>query len=348
MLKNMLTWLGGSTRRTPSIKDKAWPDGPNPLVLDNLQGQPNPILELIDDWRLPRTETRSQVIKRVGITCDPFYRGETLLLPEAVALPGTMSAWSASAFAGIPPQFPISRFSTMIWFDDDAHGNLIRTAEHLSKHLRSARIGQRWNTLVASWKCGLAEIELMSFPPEWQLGNQQNAAHDREPRLRTACRVNVATGFVLPPNETERAWIQSFRPVRIEGSVGMAREARVGTAAPFETELEYVRDASSLGPGIQAAVGFATSDEALIIVSNQLYILPRTKLARFDVARLTPAKGGGGSTLHAHCQTEAPGADSRAVLVTQSSDPDGMNKLAAELGKRCDCPVEISPYYPDV
>lgn len=103
MLRNMITWLGGLTRRTPSIEDKAWPDDPNPLVLDNLQGQPNPILKLINEWRLPRTETRSQVIKRVGITYDPFYRGETLLLPEAIALPGTMSAWSASAFEGIPP-----------------------------------------------------------------------------------------------------------------------------------------------------------------------------------------------------------------------------------------------------
>lgn len=130
--------------------------------------------------------------------------------------------------------------------------------------------------------------------------------------------------------------------------MGMASEARVGTVAPFETEMEYVRDASRLAPDIQAAVGFAANDEALIIVSNQLYVLPRTKLMYFDVVRLTPAKGGGESTLHAHCRSEACGIESRAVLVAQATDPDGVTKLAEELGKRFGCPVEIGPYYSDV
>ncbi|NTB87984.1 hypothetical protein G6M78_22750 [Agrobacterium tumefaciens] len=203
-MRELFKWLPGMRRREQNTTIRPWPEGPDSVVLELPPGQSNPIIKLVDDWRLPRTETRSLVIQRVGISPDPFYRGDTILLPEAVALPGTMSAWSASAFEGIPPQFPISRFSTLIWFDDDAHGNLRRTAEYLSEFLGSAQIGQRWNTLVASWKCGLAEINLMSFPPEWQSGNLQNDAHEREPRLRTACRVSVATGLVVPPNEEEQ------------------------------------------------------------------------------------------------------------------------------------------------
>ncbi len=348
-MRDPFKWLRGMRRRDQTTEIRPWPEGPDTVVLEVPPGHSNPIIKLVDDWRLPRTETRSLVIQRVGISSDPFYRGGTLLLPEAVALPGTMSTWSASAFEGIPPQFPISRFSTLIWFNDDAHRNLRRTAEYLSERLGDAQSGQRWNTLVASWKCGLAEIDLMSFPPEWQSSNLQNEAHDREPRLRTACRVNVATGLVLPPNAEERDWIESFQPIRFkEGLVGMAREVLVGTSAPFETEMEYVRDASNLRIGARATVGFSANCEALILMSNQLYVLPRTKLIRFDVARLTPAKGGGGATLHAHCQTEAPGIEYRPVLVAQSSDPDGMNSIADELGERFSCPVEIGPYYPDV
>lgn len=347
-MKNLFRWLSASRRRETVAKADHWPDGPDPLVLTSTDLQPNPILSLLEDWRLPCRETRSQVIERVGISEDPFYHGDTILLPEATQLPGAMSAWSASAFKGIPPQFPISRFSAMVWVDDDAQDNLLRTVDHLSQNLESAPAGQRWNTFVATWRCGRAEINLMSFPPEWQSGNLQNDAHDREPRLRTACRVDVATGFVLPPNDEEQAWIESFRPVNVEGSVGTAREAQVGAQAPFETELEYVRDASNLATGFQATIGLAENDEALMIVSSQLYILPRQKLLAFDVSRLTPAKGGGGSTLHARCQTEAPGTESRSVFVAQSPDPDGMNDLAEMLGRRLGCPVAISPYCPDI
>ena len=94
------------------------------------------------------------------------------------------------------PGIQSSRFSALLWFEDDAHANLRRTAEYLSERIESAQVGQRWNTLVASWKRGLADIDLMSFPPEGQSDNLQNDTYDREPRLRTACRFNIATGFV--------------------------------------------------------------------------------------------------------------------------------------------------------
>lgn len=81
----------------------------------------NPILDLLDDWKLSRLETRAQVIERVGLSPDPLYRDQTLLLKEAVTLPGAMTAWTASSFERIPLQFPISRFSELVWFVDNAH-----------------------------------------------------------------------------------------------------------------------------------------------------------------------------------------------------------------------------------
>ena len=145
---------------------------------------------------------------------------------------------------------------------------------------------------------------------------------ERCAQLRTACRVNVDTGFAPSSTGKKRERIESFRPVRFTGLVGMASEARAGTTTPFETETEYVRDASSLSLVAQTRVGFSANDEALILVSNQLYVVPRTKLIRFDVTRLTPAKGG--STSHVHCQTEATGVGNWPLLVAQPPDPDGV------------------------
>ncbi|KQQ35592.1 hypothetical protein ASG19_18095 [Rhizobium sp. Leaf306] len=157
--------------------------------------------------------------------------------------------------------------------------------------------------------------------------------------------------------------------------------AQAGRLAPGETELEYVRDPEDLVEDRQRMLGLSADGEALIVVSDQLFVMHRTDVLPLEVIRMTPAKGGGGSSLHAHCYTHAPGADNQSVFLAQHSDPpakggggsslhahcythapgadnqsvflaqhsdpDGMTALGQELGKRLGCLVEVSPYYPD-
>jgi hypothetical protein len=339
--------LRPSSRRGAAVAEDV-SDGPAPAAVEMAADGTNPLHRLFDAWRLPYRETRGEVTARVGLSRDPFYSGDALVLSEAVPLAGAMAPWTASAFERIPPQYPISRFSALVWFEDDAQTNLRRTDEAIAARIGPAPIGRRWNTLVGAWRCGLAEIGLIAFPPAWQSHGLQNDAHEREPRLRTACRVNVATGFIAPLSARERAWVESFRPVDFAGSAGLARIANAGASAPAETELEYARETAALPPGTQSSLGLSADAGALIVVSNQLYVIAREDLLHLEVVRLTPAKGGGGSMLYAHCRTQAPGADSKSIALAQASDPDGMNALAGELGRRLGCGVEIGPYYPDV
>lgn len=138
-----------------------------------------------------------------------------------------------------------------------------------------------------------------------------------------------------------------FRPLTFDGQVGTASMARAGTMAPDETKLEYARNPKHLVDDRQAALGLSADGEALIVVSNQLFVIQRGAVLRLEVGRLTPAKGGGGSTLYALCRSEAPDMDGQSVFLAQSSNPDGLNAFASDLGVRLGCPVEIGPYYPD-
>lgn len=307
----------------------------------------SPILRLADDWRLPRYETRMEVLARCGILPDPIYEWPALVLLDAKTLPGALAPWTATAFERIPPQFPITRFTTLVWFEDDAHENLRRTADHIAASLGPAPVVRQWNTIVAKWRSGLAEVSLTAWPPGWQSRDLQNPSQDREPRLRTACHVTLTTGFRLGLSEAEREWVEGFRPIAIDGNVGNARMARAGLHAPGETELEYVRDPEYLVEDRQRTLGLSQDGQSLIVVSDQLYVIPRTDILHLEVIRMTPAKGGGGSSLHAHCRTKASGAEDQSVFVAQHSDPDGMTSLGQELGNRLGCSVEISPYYPD-
>jgi hypothetical protein len=322
-------------------------EGPLPTTLASLPDGENPIRRLIDDMRLPQHELRGEVELRLGTLSDPFYRSDVIVLDEAIALPGAMAPWTARSDPGIPPQFPITRFSALIWFEDDAHANLRLTADHLERQLGAARVGKQWNTLVAKWRSGIAEVELIAWPPEWQSRGLQNDAEDREPRLRTACHVNVSTGFRLALSEQEQDWIAGFRPIRFDGSVSTARMAKAGTSAPYDTELEYARDPETFASALQGSLGMSARDEALIVGSNQLFVVPRGSVLGLEVLRLTPAKGGGGSSLLAHCRTQAEGRDAQKLFLAQASDPDGMNGLGRELASRLGCPLEIGPYFPD-
>ncbi|MBB3952592.1 hypothetical protein [Aureimonas jatrophae] len=324
-----------------------WPDGPAPADIPSGSDGANPILRLVDAWRLPRHETRTEVVARCGVVPDPIYGWPALVLADAEPLPGALAPWTASAFERIPPQFPIARFTALAWIRDDAHANLRFVADHLAASLGPAPVGQRWNTVVAAWRSGLAEISLTAWPPEWQSRDLQNPSEDREPRLRTACHVTLTTGFRLSLSARERNWVTGFRPLAFSGDVGTARMAKAGRLAPGDTDLEYVRDPDGLVEDRQRTLGLSADGAALIVVSDQLFVLPRTDILRLKVVRMTPAKGGGGSSLHAHCRTLAPGADSQTISLAQHSDPDGMTAPGQDLGRRLDCSVEVSPYYPD-
>ncbi|MEO4001828.1 hypothetical protein [Mesorhizobium sp. CAU 1732] len=325
----------------------SWLDGPAPAEVLFLADGTNPIHRLLDDWRLPRHETRADVAARVGVSPDPIYHWDALVFREALLLPGAMQPWTASAHDRIPPQFPISRFSGLVWFEDDAHTNVRRAADFLTASLGPAPIGKHWNTLVATWRSGLAEISLIAWPSQWQSNRLPNPAEDRDRRLCSACHVRVVTGFCLSLSAQEKTWVRGFRPLRFDGEVGAARMARAGTMAPSETQLEYARNPEHLVDDRQAELGLSADGQALIVVSDQLFVIACDAVLRLEVARLTPAKGGGGSTLYARCRSEAPDMEGQSVFLAQSSNPDGLNAFARDLGVRLGCPVEVGPYYSD-
>ncbi len=163
------------------VPETPWPGGPAPAEAPPAPDGTSPILRLADDWHLPRHETRMEVEARCGVLPDPIYAWPALVLSDAESLPGALAPWTAQAFERIPPQFPITRFSALAWFEDDAHENLRRTADHLAASLGPAPVGRQWNTLVAKWRSGLAEVSLMTWPPRWQ-------SHDLQTPPRIASR----------------------------------------------------------------------------------------------------------------------------------------------------------------
>lgn len=324
------------------------PVPPEPRRLPALPDGTNPIQRWLGDLGLPWREPREEVEVRLGMRPDPFYGWEIVSFDAAARLPGFMAPWETRVFEQYPPDLPIARFGGLVWFEDDAHANLRRTAATLAERFGPAAAGQEYNTLVCEWRAGTASIRLVAWPPEWQSGLPSNPAHGHEPRLATACHVNLLTGFRLPLSEREAAWAASFRGIAPAVPTMRVAMDRLRDAAPSETELEYARDPAEYLPTVFGKIGTSAHGEALIACTHQLFVVPRGAVLGFEAIRLLPAKGGGGSTLRVRCRTSCPGVPHKSITLAHHDEPDGMNELAHRLGARFDRPVEIGPYFDDV
>lgn len=322
-------------------KPAPWPDGPEAREFQVRDGG-NVITKLLDKWGLPINEPRFAVEARYGVGPDPIYGWPTLLLPDAKELPGSMRGWTAYVRDTIPPQFPISQFSGLVWFGDDAEVNLRRTAVYIAESLGAAPIGQRWNTMVAEWQCDMAGITLTAWPPHLQSHGLNNPAHERNPRLRFACHVHVETGFCLALTADERRWVETSTMLRALPTRGNPPQS----SAPHENDLEYVR---RLEAGTQMETGLRLSGDgkALVLVSSHLFVIPRRRVRRLEVMRLTPAKGPGGSSLHAICDSAAPNPRGQSLFLAEDPKTDGLNGFATELSRQLDCPLDIGQAYAD-
>lgn len=344
-----MTWIRrlGRTQLATQPSPAVLPEGPPPTRLPLSSDGANPIHRVLGAWRLPWETSRREVEANVGIRPHPFYPWQTLLFEQAICPPGAIQPWSGSIHPHSPPQFPITAFSTLVWFEDDAHRNLERAAAHMARHLGPATIGRHWNTLLCEWKCETALISIVAWPPEWQTHGLTNDSHNRHPQLRTACRFTIASGFRLAQSARERHWVASFAALNWKGAMSQSLDRLLGDRAPGEADLEYARDPDPMPDISEGCVGLSADGEALIFASGQLYVVPRKDVLGFRVVRLTPAKGTGGSSLYVKLRTQAS-IDAQMLTIAQASDPDGVNLLGESLAQRLDCAIDIEPYRPDI
>jgi hypothetical protein len=323
--------------------------GPEPTHLALTASGENPIHALLDELKLPWRAPRRAVEQELGIVQDPCYRQDVVRFDHAVQLADSLTPWTARVFERFAPELPITDIDGIVWATPDTHANLQRAHDELARYLGPAAIGRQYNTLVCTWRCGAAAVGLIAWPPAWQSPGLQNGAHAREPRLITACHVRLQSGFRLPPSATEQAWLDSFITHASNVPILSLPIERILESSAGETQLEYVREPTpALLRKVAGQVGYAADRQALIFCTDQLFVIALDLILAFEIDRLLPAKGGGGSYLHVRCRTACPGIADKRVSITSHGDPDGLNGLAHELGSVFGKPVELAPYDHDV
>lgn len=302
----------------------------------------NPIHALLDSIGLPWREPRGALIADYGIRRHPAYDWDVIEMPSRPPLvEGLLWPISAQVIRDLSPLMPATYLSSATWFEDDTRRNIERTARQLEKALGPARIGKQYNTLRCEWRAGPASLTLIAWPPEDQgEWRDSNPAHEREPRLDLACHINIETGLLPALTEREQAWLESCEVI----AASPAPAGWSGQAVP-EPHLPFVREAPEGFALPDGTIARAGGGEALILHRQGLYLIPAADIMRFEVTRMTRAKGPGGSYLTIVCAVA--GAGDVEINAADAPGPDDLNGLGETLGKTFSKPVKLSPYWAD-
>jgi hypothetical protein len=300
---------------------------------------------------VPWRSARSALVERYGIRQHPAYLSEVIEIDETRALVKDL-LWpmSAQVLPQFSPHMPAIELSGIVSIGNDARTNLRHAMKQLTRRLGEPETIDNSNTIARRWRFAAASVTLTAWPSDqhqrsrWRISIP---AYDRDPRLATACHIDIKTGFRVPASSEERAMLNSFVPVGRIGMDGRITPDSVYDSPARQHEVEFVRAPVTDAAGIFGFVGHPADRSAVIFCHAQLYLVPMVDVIGFRVERMRPAKGPGGSRLKVECRTNYREYAAKKLLISSRSEVEGSNELATVLAAATGKPYEIGPYIAD-
>lgn len=322
----------------PSVALPLWDGSP----------EATPVHAWLDRAGFPWREMRAALAVRYGVRPEPAYQWDVIAVPtEPPLLSGLIMPPSAQAFGHICDLVPAVRFSAATWFGRDARENMRRTAGELEPHLGRVKIARENNVIRARWRFGPSSVALVAWPPDLQ-GDYggSNPAHERDPRLDTACHVTIETGYRPPLSAVERGWVDRLRMVDELEKPGVRSVRDIQDTPGSEGDLEYVRMLPGDGERLIGRIGVSDDGLGLIFCTSQLYAVPMAEVMQLRLDSSSPGRGGGGEWLSLECGREAGGT--KALPLAAGSFGRGLDAFGATLAQKLGRPYEVVDLGPDV
>lgn len=303
----------------------------------------NPIQQTLDaagiPWRVPRAELTA----RYGIRRHAAYDWDVIEIDTAPPIiDGLLWPLSAQVLPQFAPHLPATQFTGLVRVAEDALENFRGAVKRFTPVLGAGETHSGANSIELCWSCAAARLRLVVWPPSMQRWTFTNPAHDRDPRLKTACHLVIDSGFRPLVTPTEHAWLASFESIAPIETRGMSATAQHSPAG--QEELEFVREPPAEAAALFGSVGLSIDRKALIFYGAQLYLVAVEDIVGFHVARALPAKGPGGARLEVTCRTRCTGVESKRLTITESKGTEELNALAADLSRETARPFELGDY----
>lgn len=287
---------------------------------------PEPLTSYLDaigfPWRLSRGDLQHQF----GIRPHPAYQWDVVEVPSLLPfVKGLLWPLSYNVKAA-HPDLPVVEFSGHSYYCGSARKNLRLTVKELRPIFGEGTpdgMGHRWDL-------GAASVQLIVWGNSSDGGQQSNPAHDREPRLKTACHITVNVGYRPLVSAADQIRLENFVPIAPIVQTGIPLMPAWFRPAP-ENILEFIRIPGQEELRIRGWIGHSADRAALIFFNDELVIIPMHSVLEYVVERIRPAKGPGGSWLSVKCKCDYDEKQTKSVPVCNAYRADDLDELATML-----------------
>jgi hypothetical protein len=306
----------------------------------------NFLLDYFDAVRIPWRTAGATLMTQHGVRPHPVYQWDVVEIPTPYPMvAGLLWPLSFQVSKEISPTVPPTCFSAVAYLGPNAHDNFALTVDQLMRALGPGKEEGALNALGHKWICGLASLKLTAWPPEMQRYPMTNPAHERDPRVAVGCHISIETGYRPPASDMDRELVAGFVPIARLFAKDSRRLAPNALPAK-ESELEFVRQADASFDHCYGFVGTSSNRSTLIAYNHDLYVIAVADILQFEVIRIKPAKGSGGSWLRIRCRTV--GSAQKYLTIASEGGADDLNERAAQIATATGKPLVLSPYDYDV
>ena len=313
-------------------------------------GNVNAVHAFLDEFSFPWRDSMAELTARYGIVRHPVYDWDVILIDEGtVPFPSMLFPIHANAHR-VTSEYPSDYYSTHVWISDDPLENLHAAEAFVTRHLGPALPASYGvaDEYAREWVSGPAAVSLRAFPAGPRPYPVVNPAHERDPRLRTACSVSIYPGYRPPLSEPERIWIRTARPLlRLCGERPARSWQELDSARPSVLDVEFARDPVPECERLLGALSLSGDGEGVVVCGNGLLVVPVAHVLRVEVDKLFPARGPGGSTVRLVCTDPHSGSGEKRIGLSSGRRPDELDGFAARLGSWIACPVVFGDPIPD-
>lgn len=309
--------------------------------------QANPIWRFLEKhsfaWLTPRAELQSHAIPHVL----PVWGEKVIPLPHRhpdLQHTITPASFSPGIFLGELP--PAGFWSVLSHRSSDPKANFDHIVTALEVDLGPHQMTEAVNVYSAVWKSGPAKIEVIVWPKHLNAFQYQPGSWKGDPATLEAVHIYFHPGLSFHLHDSERDLMLSASPLEVPDAALITSPHR-----STYTDLDFLRRLPVTHPNsfqsLRCKFLLNESTRHLFLIGDDYALIIPLQIARgLQLARVTPAKGSGHSTL---CLLINPWSPKRSRMITlaQGKGPDDLTEMAKSLGPQLKLPVEILPYEAD-
>lgn len=329
-----MRWISRSrrpSRPAPDAREAAlpWAPGGANAIQDRLEQEGFP-------WRL----TGRELAARFGEGLHPAYRDPLIpVAPAPFGLDRLLYPFAPRAYQlRRRDQVPLA-FAGHVRTGADDMASLRHAHDRIAARFGPAPIVEGGNIVFARWRAGPASVSATIWPARLQIYPGRNDAHERDPRLETACHVVVETGFRRPMSAEERGWLASAAPLAAVSGVGAAPDlATLAASQPTEASPAFLREPTPETAAVLGRIALSADGAGLILCARELHVIPMERVEALELVRLLPAKGGGGAWVSLLLRADGAGGGDR-LTVSEHRETHALDAFAADLAAALNRPL---------